>query len=106
MAMVFATDINPDTTATRSLGDSTHRFKINGIAYDTIAVSVPATNSTTVTISDSAITASHNVITNVMPIEDDIDWSTSTGSLTLTKESGTIPAMTLVLCASHYSYPT
>ena len=97
MSMTFNCNLNPDATANnRSLGSSSAKWKLNGYVPEMIAISVNATNNTSVTINNSGITADHIVVNQYERIDTDISYTTSAGSITLTCATG-IPAMTLYL---------
>ena len=63
-----------------------------------VIIEVAATSNTSTTISNSDITSDFRVFNTASSVStDDISWSTSSGSVTLSC-SGGIPAMTLYLC--------
>lgn len=96
MSMTFGVDLNPDGDNTRSLGSSSARWKVNGHVSELLEVLITASNNTSITISDSRITADHVVVNQLLEIASDVSYTTAAGSLTLSCSSG-IPAMTLYL---------
>ena len=96
MAITFATNINPDSNASRSLGSASAKWKVNGYLPEIIAATFTATANTTATFSNSSITADHVVINQNVTHSADISYTTTAGSITVTCASG-IPAMTLYL---------
>ena len=88
MAFIFATNVNPDGNLTRSLGSSSAKWKINGNIPELIEVTVEETSETSVTISDSKITADHIVLNEYVIGTEDISYTTASGSITLQCSEG------------------
>lgn len=87
MAFTFATNVNPDGNQTRSLGSSSAKWKINGHIPELIEVEIEQTNETSVTVTDSNITADH-IVLNPFALDSEISYTTGAGTATFTCASG------------------
>lgn len=96
MALVFKTDINPDSSLSHSFGAPDKRWKLNGYVVEFLSISVSATSSTSTTVQNSNITTAHVVLNDAQLSSANISWTTSAGSITLSSTQA-IPAMTLYL---------
>ena len=94
--MTFGFNVNPDSDSTRSLGSSSAKWKLNGYVAEIIPVTITATSNTSVTVQNSNITADHIVINQYAILDYDISYTTTAGSITVSRSNG-IPDMTLYL---------